>query len=126
MWLATLAQTGYGRMSLNGRSTEAHRISYQLYVGAIPNGLHVMHKCDNRQCVNPDHLRLGTNADNHLDKCSKGRQHQGASHYKAKLSTEQLDSIRKDARPQSAIAKDWNVSQSFVSKIKTFAARRAS
>ena len=72
IWTAPLVG-GYGRIFLNGKAKKAHRTSYELNVATIPDGLLVLHRCDNRKCVNPDHLFLGTHLDNCLDKMKKGR-----------------------------------------------------
>jgi hypothetical protein len=58
---------------MNGKTILAHRLSYQLFKGPIPDGLHVLHKCDVTECVNPEHLFVGTNLENITDSVSKGR-----------------------------------------------------
>lgn len=71
-WLGAM-RNGYGCMKINGKVVDAHRVSYQLYKGEIPEGKCVLHKCDNPKCVNPDHLFLGTKKDNYDDAISKKR-----------------------------------------------------
>jgi len=73
LWTGALNKGGYGSVRYNKKTTGAHRASYQIYTGNIPNNLHVLHRCDNPCCVNPEHLFLGTNEDNVLDCKSKGR-----------------------------------------------------
>lgn len=76
LWTAALKESGYGQFMINSLSRKplkAHRISWELAHGSIPDGLHVLHHCDNRRCVNPSHLFLGTNDDNIRDMIAKGR-----------------------------------------------------
>jgi hypothetical protein len=73
MWAGAKHRDGYGFFALGGSSQLAHRVSWQLENGPIPDGSHVLHRCDNPACVRPGHLFLGTNQDNVTDKMSKGR-----------------------------------------------------
>jgi len=106
---------GYGGMSLKSRKTKAHRVSFTIYNGKIPDGLSVLHRCDTPACVNPKHLFAGTHADNTRDMCSKGRARGGG----VKLNSEQVRIIRMDVRPQKTIAKLFKIDQSTISLIKT-------
>lgn len=72
-WIGGFGSEGYGRVSIGRYRTGAHRHSYILFVDAIPKGLMVLHSCDVRSCVNPDHLFLGTHKDNASDMARKGR-----------------------------------------------------
>lgn len=102
----------------------AHRVAYELACGPIPDGLCVLHRCDNPICINVEHLFLGTRADNNADKVAKNRQSRamgrpGVRHPSAKLKDADIPKIRADTRPQKKIAADYGVSQSKISHIKT-------
>ena len=97
-WSGYIDVGGYGRYTYKSKSLRAHRVSWEIYHGDIPEGLCVLHKCDNRCCVNPDHLFLGTIQDNAIDMCNKGR-HCDVSGYnngRSKLTKDIIDVIRSD------------------------------
>jgi hypothetical protein len=72
-WTATIDKSGYGIVGMRPKNLKASRVAWMLTNGAIPDGLWVLHHCDNRRCVRPDHLFLGTNTDNQRDSVAKGR-----------------------------------------------------
>jgi len=84
-WTGARKHTGYGQIWVVNSAKTAHRISWILHNGPIPTGLCVLHKCDNPPCVNPDHLFLGTRADNNLDCVAKGRNVIGPFHEAGRL-----------------------------------------
>ena len=111
IWTGTVHGKGYGHIWYNGSCNKAHRVSYEVYVGEIPEGMVVMHRCDNPACVNPDHLILGTNQENMDDRNKKMRQAHGESHSKAKLTDELVRHIRSLPKGfnQSALARELGV-----------------
>lgn len=114
IWTGSFGSHGYGSMHFMGKGERAHRISWIVKNGTIPDGLHVLHRCDNRKCVNPDHLFLGTNSDNVADRTAKRR------HHNIKLSDEQVSEIRRrveSGEKQRDVAKDYPVSYKQISKI---------
>ena len=94
IWNGALFKTGYGSFWFDGQNRLAHRISYQIYIDQNLNDKHVLHKCDNRKCVNPIHLFLGTELDNHRDKVIKGRSARGIRNGSAKLTDKDVIEIR--------------------------------
>lgn len=116
----------YGKIKVNGKNMPAHRYSWELHnQQKIPDGLFVMHKCDNPECVNPDHLSIGTASENMKDMVSKGRHIsnlkiglRGEDAGNSKLTQKQALNIFNDSRSQRAIAKDFGVTQAAVSLIK--------
>ena len=79
LWISCCNGDGYALISANGKSMRAHRLSWEMHRGPIPRGLFVLHKCDTPECVNPDHLFLGTNQDNMDDAKRKGRIRNGTT-----------------------------------------------
>lgn len=91
-WIACRGR--YGKFKYNGKDILAHRMAWILTNGDIPFGMCICHKCDNRLCVNPDHLFLGTNADNSKDMVRKNRQAKGSKQGLAKLNESLVREIR--------------------------------
>ncbi len=123
---------GYGRMVTGSRSDgsrkseSAHRYSYRSLVGQIPPEMEVCHHCDNRRCVNPLHLFVGTHKENTNDRDSKGRNRtlRGPENKNATLTWEQVDEIRKSFRPRvvtrKMLAKRFGVSEDVIKKIVSY------
>ena len=116
----TRERCGYGQIKVKGRMLMAHRVSWELICGEIPDGLKVCHSCDNRPCVNPHHLFLGTQSDNIGDAFNKGRiNNVGVNHPRAKFTEDQVLAIRSDLRTNTEIAKEFDVSAATIWAIKT-------
>jgi hypothetical protein len=124
VWDGAKCGSGYGHLGRSGKTLMAHRYAYEQLVGPIPAHLCVLHRCDNRLCVNPDHLFLGTHQENTQDMIRKGRQinvgSPGGKNGNAKLSKEQAEEIRRLAAngvSQSEIARRFSVVQPHISRI---------
>jgi hypothetical protein len=112
LWIGHLS-SGYGQLT-NKHWKDligAHRASWLLHKGEIPDGLVVCHKCDTRSCVNPDHLFLGTCKDNMVDAASKGRMARGSRNGSSKLSEPDIRAIRASGESIRGLARKFNVSQ---------------
>lgn len=121
-WKAGKQTKGYGSFWTSEKTLLAHRFSYQMYVGEIPDGLCVCHHCDNPLCVNPAHLFLGTNTDNIHDCMDKGRcvRAFGEKHWNTKLTEEQVKTIkarRNNGERGIDLAKEFGVSQPHICDI---------
>ncbi len=121
-WLARCEPQGYGLIWFNGRQQKAHRVAYQLFVGPIPEGMVLLHSCDNRRCVNLDHLRPGTTAENVRDRCQKGRSsdRRGEKSATAKLTETDVREVLRllsTGLTQREVAAQFGVWQPAISKI---------
>jgi len=119
-WQGYCISDGYGQITVDGAPKRVHRVMFEEMVGPIPEGMCVLHSCDNPPCANPAHLWLGTHADNMADRDAKGRQGaaRGEKNGRSKLTWEQVEAIRMDTRLQYVIASDYGVSYQLISKIK--------
>lgn len=128
IWQRQKSSTGYGKITVSSKKLFAHRVSYEVFKGNIPENKIVMHTCDNPSCVNPDHLKLGTQKENIQDMFSKGRnpprnqQCHGESNGQAILTSPQIKEIRRrinSGSKQIDLAKEYNVSKQTISAIFT-------
>jgi hypothetical protein len=137
LWIGGKTRAGYGVIQEGGKGSKtllAHRLSYTLHKGPIADGLHVLHSCDNPSCVNPEHLRCGTNSENMQDAYDRGRkvtpftkkenrrQGPGASlpgskNPNAKLTEDDIRAIRSSGKRPTEIAKDYNMTVAGASQI---------
>lgn len=135
LWAAGVDPTGYGRFRMNPdplvACEMAHRAAWLLFNGDIPGNLLVCHRCDERSCVNPDHLFLGTHADNSQDASRKGRlAHKpdrpygrlpiGECHHKAKLTRKQVEEIRASLLGCRRAARKYGIAPNTVLKIRAY------
>lgn len=118
-WIACKDRSNYGVIRIDGKTVKAHRVAYELSYGKIPNGLGVLHRCDNPPCCNPTHLFVGNHAENMADMFAKGRRDnakiRGSKQAFAKLNEQQVVAIRdeyaKGGITQKELAIKYGVSQ---------------
>jgi hypothetical protein len=127
-WQRTRNDDGYGQLSVAGRMVYAHRLAFELSVGPVPKGLHILHSCDNPSCINPAHLSPGTRSQNMKECGERGRARipqpikLGEENGAAKLLEVDVLSIRRllsKGDTQRSIAERFNVSQQTVAGIKS-------
>lgn len=124
LWIAGKRGDGYGAFQVEStRQISAHRYSYEIHHGQIPQGMVVMHSCDRPLCVNPAHLSVGTQAENAADSARKARRHRGSHNSQAKLTEGQVISMRErylaGGITHSRLADEFAVSHALVSAILT-------
>lgn len=122
-WTAS-KRNGYGQIWLGGDVLYAHRLSWELCHGEIPDGLDVCHHCDSQGCVNPAHLFLGTAADNQADMAAKGRAAKGEGNGQSKLTEGQVIEIRRRYAAggvcQRQLGEEYGVHRHSIGKIVRF------
>lgn len=118
-WTASLNGKGYGRFNTGKRLVKSHRFSWELEEGPVPEGMKVLHKCDNRKCVRRKHLFLGTDLDNTKDMIEKERQIRGEKCSWSKLTWEQVYFIRDLGLSKWELSRKFNVSDRTISRIKS-------
>ena len=121
MWLRSLNNKGYGKFATSrGGWVLAHRVAWAIAYGEIPDGLCVLHKCDNRRCVNAKHLFLGTKGDNARDRDAKGRTWIGEQQTQAKLTDRAVREIRRRSNipgAKAAMAREFGVSTAAIANV---------
>ena len=125
VWTGHVQDTGYGRLGVRGLGFPeaydmAHRVAYRLFRGEIPEGMSVLHRCDNRRCVKPSHLFLGTKGDNNADRAAKGRNadRRGVRNTNSKMNDSMVREIRASPERGADIARRLGVSQASVCMVR--------
>ncbi len=125
-WIGRKGRDGYGIIGTGGKHVGVHRYSWIIHNGSLPDGLCVLHHCDNPGCTNPEHLFLGTKADNMADRDAKGRQVMGEAQHLAKLTEEKVREIRRRYRRGTkvngivALAREFGVSEGTIRFVVNF------
>lgn len=127
-WIGAIGTHGYGRFGLKNKTIQAHRYSFELFNSRIPLDMWVLHSCDNRKCVNPEHLFLGDRDLNIKDCIDKRRHAFGESHAMSKLSDQDIIKIRNlyssGIHTQQQLADEFKTTNSNISQIINHKSRR--
>ncbi len=121
-WTASNDGRGYGVVWYRGRLQKAHRAFYMESIGEIPDGMDLCHSCDNRACVNPAHMFVGSRLENMQDCVRKGRFPRGVHSHKTTIGPEKAALIREDPRSYREISAHYGVSMGSITKIKKYGA----
>ena len=120
-WTAYRLRTGYGLIRIRGKQHPATHAAWELHSGKpVPDGMCLLHRCDNPPCVNPRHLRLGTHGENMLEMAAKGRASKGEHRPNAKLTARGVQMIRRRLRPgisRGKLAREFGVSRGTIEAI---------
>lgn len=117
-WKGGSKGNGYGHAYQGRKGMPAHRLAYLLFVGDIPDGMDVCHKCDNRMCVNPDHLFLGSRKENMEDAKTKGRTYGGGRKHLKEADIQEIRQRISAGVPSHIIAAKFNITQHRLNAIK--------
>lgn len=121
-WVGALDRYGYGRFQIGQKRIKAHRYSYEQHYGTFDKKLHVLHRCDNPRCVNPDHLFLGTNMDNVADRTTKKRDGDTSRRLTTKEKSQILVALQ-DGQSTKSLAEEFAVHISTIKRLKQTACK---
>lgn len=120
VWMGPISKrTGYGHMVIKARPFMPHRVAWEVANGPIPSGMFVLHRCDIRTCINPEHLFLGTHKENMRDMQRKQRSASGERNGAAKLTPSEIAEIRGSLLSNKRLAAYYGVSPAAIHNIKT-------
>lgn len=118
LWLGGISGNGYGAVCENRRVLLAHRVQYTISIGPIPGGMLVLHSCDNRACVNPNHLRLGTHKENMRDRRVRSRTAIGSRTGNNKLIEEEVKEILTSSESNVVLAAKYGVHHKSIARLR--------
>ena len=124
VWLGATYRSGHGQMTFKRQHLAVHRAAWMVYIGNIPIGKHVLHRCNVASCINPDHLYIGTDLENARDRIKSGTQHIpprliGENHNQAILDDNKVRMIRSSSRTRKQLAVEFGVSIQTIHAVKS-------